>query len=371
MQTRSILTLTLLLAAPLTAAPLPTLDLSQDTARQVVIAQGTAEVYQGHPTTLLMPDEKTIYAVWTHGHGGYCGPMKRSDDGGKHWSELLPTPENWTQVRNCPAIYRLIDPKGTARLFVFAGQGPDQLMQQSVSTDEGKTWSPMQSNGLLCVMPFCTIVPVEGGKKLLGLTNVRRPGEKKDKKSNIITQSESTDGGLTWSPFSVVLDMGDLKPCEPAVVRSPDQKQLLCLLRENKLHIAQYLTSEDEGHTWSVPKALPAGLYGDRHMARFTADGRLVICFRDTGKGSQTRNHFIAWVGRYQDIVSGRDGQYRIKLLHSFKGSDCGYPGLELLPDGTLVATTYVKYREGPEKNSVVSTRFTLAETDRLAASAR
>ena len=86
------------------------------------------------------------------------------------------------------------------------------------------------------------------------------------------------------------------------------------------------------------------------------------------GRGSPTSTHFIAWVGRYEDIASGRDGSYRIKLLHSHRGGDNGYPGLELLPDGTFVATTYIKYREGPEKNSVVSTRFTLAETDRLAA---
>jgi hypothetical protein len=34
------------------------------------------------------------------------------------------------------------------------------------------------------------------------------------------------------------------------------------------------------------------------------------------------------------------------------------------LSDGTLVATTYVKYRPGPEKHSVVSTRFSLSEID-------
>lgn len=369
---KTTLSLTLaLLGTLLRAEPLPTIDLSQDTARQVVIAQGTAEVYQGHPTTLLMPDGKTMYVVWTHGHGGTCGPMKRSVDGGKTWSEPLPVPENWTQVRNCPALYRLTDPQGVTRLFVFAGQGTDGLMCQSLSTDEGNTWSPMQSNGLLCVMPFCTIVPVEGGKKLLGLTNIRRLGETKLKKSNIIAQSESTDGGLTWSPFRIILDMGTLMPCEPMLVRSPDGKQLLCLLRENKKHLAQFITSEDEGKTWSGPKPLPPGLHGDRHMVHYTPDGRLVVCFRDTGKGSKTKTHFIAWVGKYEDILSGRDGQYRIKLLHSFKGGDCGYPGLELLPDGTLVATTYVKYREGPQKNSVISTRFNLAETDKLASTAR
>ncbi len=356
----------LLLNGLLQAASIPVVDLSQDTARHVIIAQGTAEVYQGHPTTLLMPDGKTMFCVWTHGHGGTAGPLKRSEDGGKTWSEELPVPENWWKVKNCPAIYRLTDPQGVVRLIVYAGHGPDGTMQQSVSTDEGKTWTPMQSNGLKCVMPFCTIMPVEGGKKLIGLSNIRRPGETKDTKSNIVTQSESTDGGLTWSPWRVLVDLGDLKPCEPEVVRSPDGGQLLCLIRENiRSQPAHFITSDDEGRTWSEVKALPPGLHGDRHKAVYAKDGRLVVTFRDMGKDSPTRTHFVAWVGRYEDIVSGKDGEYKIKLLHSHKGSDCGYPGLELLPDGTFVATTYIKYRPGVEQNSVVSTRFTLEETDK------
>lgn len=361
---------------PTVAAPgaqLPTLDLSSDSARQVVIAQGTRDTYQGHPTTLLLPDGKTMFCVWTQGHGGPCGPLKRSDDSGKTWSDLLPVPENWKTTRNCPALYRLTDPQGVTRLIIYAGQGPggtrhpdNGTMQRSVSLDDGKTWSPMESIDLECVMPFCTIMPVVDGKKLIGLTNIRRPGETKDKHSNVIAQSESTNGGLTWRPWRILVDLGDLKPCEPEVVRSPDGKQLLCLIRENiRSEPAHFITSDDEGKTWSEVKALPTGLHGDRHKAVYAKDGRLVVCFRDMGKGSPTHGHFVAWVGRYEDIISSKDGEYKIKLLHSYKGSDCGYPGLELLPDGTVVSTTYVKYRPGPEQNSVLSTRFTLAETDK------
>jgi len=36
-------------------------------------------------------------------------------------------------------------------------------------------------------------------------------------------------------------------------------------------------------------------------------------------------------------------------------------------PDGTVVATTSIKYRPGPKKHSVVSTRFKLTETDAMA----
>ena len=56
---------------------IPTIDISQDTFRQVVIAQGTKEVRQGHPNTVLMPDGKTIFVIWTLGHGGPCGQLKK------------------------------------------------------------------------------------------------------------------------------------------------------------------------------------------------------------------------------------------------------------------------------------------------------
>lgn len=85
---------------------IPTIDISGETNRQVVIAAGTPEVYQGHVHTLLMPDGKTMWAVWTIGHGGRCGPMKRSDDGGLTWSGLLATPRDWQNVNNCPTIHR-------------------------------------------------------------------------------------------------------------------------------------------------------------------------------------------------------------------------------------------------------------------------
>jgi hypothetical protein len=93
-------------------------------------------------------------------------------------------------------------------------------------------------------------------------------------------------------------------------------------------------------------------------------------------KTSATYGHYVAWVGTFDDLVNRREGQYRIKLLHNTKRSptdapgtgntDCGYSDLELLGDGSLIATTYIQYAAGPEKSSVVSTRFKLSETDPL-----
>jgi hypothetical protein len=47
------------------APNVPVVDLSGDTARHVIVAAGTETIYEGHPTTLLMPDGKTIFAVAT------------------------------------------------------------------------------------------------------------------------------------------------------------------------------------------------------------------------------------------------------------------------------------------------------------------
>jgi len=163
----------------------------------------------------------------------------------------------------------------------------------------------------------------------------------------------------------VVAKVEGKDPCEPFVFRSPDGRELCCLMRENK-HTGGSLMmfSGDEGKSWSTPVDTPWGLTGDRHYGVRSKDGRWVIAFRDKAKESSTLNHFVAWVGTYDDIRDGKPGQYRIKLLHSYAGWDCGYPGMEILPDGTIIATTYIKYHPGKEKHSVVSTRFRLEETD-------
>lgn len=286
-----------------TPFPLLTVDLSKQTERHVIVASGTEEVYQGHPTTLALPGTSTIFCVWTLGHGGVCGPLKRSVDGGRSWSDYLPVPENWSQVKNCPVLYRLPDPDGRCRLFVFAGQGPDGKMHQATSEDNGETWNPMESNGLECVMPFCSILPVENGKKLLGLTNIRREqSDCEESYSNVLAQSFSEDGGFSWSPWRVILDHPDQKFCEPWLVPSPNGEQLVCLIRENCGGMSWYMTTEDEGRSWSEAQRMPVGLAGDRHVSRYAPDGRLVVVFRDRATNSETSGDFVAWVGHYEEI---------------------------------------------------------------------
>ncbi len=350
---------------------LPVADLAQETARQVVIAAGTPEVYQGHPTTVLLPDGKTVFCAWCINHGGAAGPLARSDDGGKTWVRMDDTlPPGFRTHQNCPSMYRIVDPRGKARLWVFSAwrgkRFSDDAMPSILSEDDGRTWREMPPLGkaFRCVMAFSSMVRLRDGSTL-GLYH--RGPDGADRAPLEVLQSVTKDGGFTWSAPRVVAKVEGKNPCEPYVLRSPDGRELCCLMRENT-HTGKSLMmfSPDEGVTWSVPEDTPWGLTGDRHMGVRAPDGRLVIAFRDQAPGSPTKGHFVAWVGSYDDIRQGKPGQYRIKLLHGHKLVDLGYPGMELLPDGTILATTYLKYWEDDRKHSVVCTRFTLAETDAL-----
>jgi hypothetical protein len=147
-------------------------------------------------------------------------------------------------------------------------------------------------------------------------------------------------------------------------VRSPDGKQLVLLLRENsRRKNSHFIVSGDEGVTWSEPKEVSRALTGDRHTAKYTPDGRLFISFRDTAKDSPTAGDWVGWVGRFEDIVAGREGEYRVRLGDNQHAWDCAYPGVEVLPDGTVVTTTYGHWDQG-QPPYLISVRFRLSELD-------
>ena len=361
---------------------IPTVDISGDTARHSIVARGTADVDHGHCDTVLLADGRTMFVAWCMNHAGHLGPLARSGDAGRTWSPPLPTPANWQDVKTTtPVMHRLTDPQGVERLFVFGGCDFPGNIRRAYSADGGTTWSPMAEVGLVGEVATKSILPFDGGKRLVMWSDRRDPKNARDP-DPVVWQSDSLDGGLTWQKERVILGVPG-QWAQPCVVRSPDGRQLLMLMRENtrRFH-SLYSVSDDDARTWSAPKELPAALTGDRHVMKYAPDGRLVVAMRDMAKTSPTFGHYVAWVGRYEDIVGRREGAYRIKLLDNAartatdgpsqgkgalqENADCGYSDVELLPDGTFVATTYIKYRPGLEKNSVVGVRFKLAETDVL-----
>ncbi|MBX7105883.1 MAG: glycoside hydrolase [Gemmataceae bacterium] len=351
-------------------AAIPLVDIDGQTHRQVIVDREKGQ-YLGHPTTVLLEDGKTILCVYPKGHGKGAIQYKRSTDGGKTWSDRLPTPANWTTSLETPTIHRVVDASGAKRLILFSGLYPIRMAR---SDDDGATWTELKSIG-----DFGGIVAMGSVERL------KTPGHylalfhddgrffaRGGKTTGTMTlyQTNSTDGGLTWSSPRILFAASEIHLCEPGVVRSPDGKQLAMLLRENRrAKNSHVMFSDDEGATWTKPRPLPDSLTGDRHTAKYAPDGRLFISFRDVprkGTQSPTEGDWIGWVGTYDDIVNGRPGQYRVRIKDNHHKWDCAYPGVEVLPDGTIVTTTYGHWAKG-EPPYILSVRFSLAELDALA----
>lgn len=400
---------------------IPVVDISNETDRQFLVDREDG-LYIGHPTTVLMDDNKTMFCVYPKNHGFGQIAMKKSTDGGKTWSDRLPVPESWSTSLEVPTIYKTYDKAGTCHLIMFSSLYPIRMAH---SEDGGETWSELEPIGdfggivgmadIICtgVGEYLAFFHDEGGFIKGGKSHKRevwRTGEGWDLRTRLIHYdspdggetwgepkknwqetlekegdvwekiyegycgdggtgykvycTKSIDGGMTWGEPRMIAYVPEAGLCEPAAVRSPDGKQIAVLMRENKRKFNSFVIfSDDNGETWSEPRELPAAMTGDRHCIRYTHDGRLFISFRDTTRESVTAGSWVGWVGTYDDIVNGTEGQYRVMLMKNYAGADCAYPGVVVLPDDTVVATTYGHWTKG-ERPYVMSVRFKLAELD-------
>jgi hypothetical protein len=350
-------------ARPPRGYSIPLVDLATDTKRQILVDREAGQ-YLGHPTTVLLEDGRTIICVYPKGHGKGPIVLKRSTDGGLIWSERQPVPENWATSLETPTIHRVIDRAGKKRLIVFSGLHPIRL---SVSEDDGRTWTPLAPIGEFGgIVAMASVVRLRNRDYMAVFHDDGRFIDPRPRAARvfIVYKTLSRDGGLTWSAPAALLQHPEAHLCEPGLVRSPNGRQIAMLLRENSRKFNSFVSfSDDEGAAWSEPRELPGALTGDRHVALYAPDGRLFITFRDTTHESPTRGDWVGWVGRYDDIVRGAEGQYRVRLMKNHRTADCAYPGLELLPDGTFVTTTYGHWTPA-EQPYIVSVRLKLAELD-------
>ncbi|MFH5884960.1 sialidase family protein [Halalkalibaculum sp. DA3122] len=342
---------------------IPLIDLAGETDRQVIVDREEGQ-YLGHPTTVLLDDRKTILAVYPKGHGNGPIVMKKSIDGGLSWSDRLSVPKNWSTSREVPTIYPVVDSEGNKRLIMFSGLYP---IRMAVSGDEGDIWSPLEPIGDFGgIVAMSDLIRLKDGSHMAFFHDDGRFIDGEGEPGQFyVYKTRSMDGGLSWTDPVVVATHPEADLCEPGLLRSPDGNQIAMLLRENSRRFNSFVIfSDDEGTTWSDPVELPGALTGDRHQAVYTHDGRLFISFRDMTHVSPTRGDWVGWVGRYEDILNPRrEGQYRVRLMDNKHDWDCAYPALELLPDGTIVATTYGHWEKEKEPY-IVSVRFKMHELD-------
>ena len=342
---------------------IPQFDLAHDEQIQVTVDREKGQ-YLGHPTTVQLSEGNAILCIYPKGHGGGALVMRRSDDGGKTWSDRLPVPPSWSTSKETPHAYRVKDAKGNERLILFSGLYP---IRMSASEDSGSTWSELAPIGDYGgIVAMSDLIETGAGSYTAFFHDDGRFIHNNGKATGLfhVYGVDSNDGGMTWSEPRVVAHLPDVHLCEPGIVRSPDGEQISMLLRENSRTKNSHICfSDDNGRTWTTPVELPSSLTGDRHQGVYADDGRLFISFRDTGLESKTAGDWIGWVGTYDDLVSGSEGQYRIRLSENHHAWDCAYPGVELLPDGTILAVTYGHWAKG-EQPFIRGVRLQLDDID-------
>jgi hypothetical protein len=349
---------------------IPQIDLNDCTDLQIVISKDP-RIYMGHPSSVLLDDGNTMVMMYLDQHGRGRLMWRRSNDAGKTWSKHLPLPAGWDEpvvikgkkyspFLEVPILYKVTDAKGKQRIVLYTAGRNIHPARHAVSEDGGKTWSrlkPILFGGkeLLNTIVFLSdLVRLKDGS-YLGTWHYKGT-----------TYVATTKDGLSFSKPRVAAVYPKAFPCEGCLIRSPDGTKIALLLRENNRVCNSLICfSEDEGKTWTKPRQMPDSITGDRHQHTYTPDGRLFISFRDRGVKTPTYGDWVAWVGTFEDLEKGREGQYRVRMKGNLKGADCAYPTQHILPDGTIFAATYGQWGKG-EKNSILGYRFKIEQLDAL-----
>lgn len=364
-----------------------------------VVDAGTG--YLGHPDSVLLKDG-SILTLYPEGHGKGKVLSRISRDGGKSYPDTIENPPaSWANSRETPTVYRLefSERPWSDKLILICGnpKWPNEPttggFNCSISSDEGRTWSEFTlfygnddpEFSCLPIVPMSSLTRLKQDGKFvdrwMGLFHDRAFVNYK----TILTFDDA--GQMHWSkpvPYFAAWRETELRAnmCEVECVRAEGGQgnELLLLARSNSKCMNSLISvSNDEGETWSKPVEAPDALNGERHKAEYLPDGRLFITFRSIERDKQHPHKryghrmrgwysqgWVAWVGTYADLRQGREGQYRIKLAHTYlptqnapallANADTGYCGNVVFPDGTVVSASYGIFSTGRRVSGVYHT---------------
>lgn len=368
---------------------IPFIDLDGRSNLQVVVDREVG-TYLGHPTTVLLKDQKTMWTVYPKGHGSGEVILKKSEDAGKTWGERLDTPQTWKESKETPILYQIQKPTGEDRVLLVSGiPSGTGGFRIAYSDDEGESWSEFKTYyddmNIMGVVAFASLIRL---KKKDGSWDNRWMGlyHDLDYRNYKVILSFDDEGNMVVSKPEAYILQRDIEEhaglCEPCAFRSPDGKQLAVLYRGNtKVTSSMIIFSDDEGETWTNPKQVEGAIRGERHQAKYDViSGKLVITFRAYGISENPDDRdWVAWVGTYEDLLNQGEGICRIRLKKnigtvSWNGNDgdCGYAGIEQITErmneeyGTFILTSYGHWDKDEINHEpyIISVRFKLEDIE-------
>ncbi len=285
--------------------------------------------------------------------------MVRSRDNGKTWSDVVTINNTPLDDRDTGVIETC---KGTLVVSWFTSLyfeqptimrhawqhhadkiGPETRKQWlgywvRRSEDNGKTWgSPCMTNVTAPHGP----IPLKDGR----LIYVGAGGG--------IAVEESRDDGITWQPIAKIPSPTSIYAEEPHVVECSDGR-LVAMFRNEHPDLAQRFLgqseSEDGGRTWTTIHRTE--IWGcPPHLTRLS-DGRLLLVYGHRRPPYGQRACLSCDNGRTWDL------QHEIALTDAPDG-DLGYPASTQLSDGSIL-TIYYQKDEPDEKPCLMGTHWRL-----------
>ncbi|MDE5756836.1 MAG: hypothetical protein K2I23_07085 [Clostridia bacterium] len=375
------------------------------------------DTYLGHPDLVDVDGTgSTLMTFYPSGHGKGAIIGKVSKDQGATWQDMTNLPESWKNSMETPCVYRLDFTDGRQAVVLtsgcpyWAGDGilPDGF-NSSVSWDKGNTWSEFEKWYGSDWAEANNSLPYNGVVAMSSLTQLKENGKYIDKWMGTFHRGGGDYGkdapeafvnyrtyltfdgerAIWGTPEPFLAEHRQLEGkygmCELEIIRNPQNDCLILIARpNNRVSNALICYSYDEGITWTSPKELPNTLTGDRHKAEYDpVSGKVIISFRqvlqkkdDSFKKSalSTVNWqsegWVAWIGDFDDLMSFANddpskhtyGDALLVVGKNYTAMDCGYSGVVILNDGTVIMDSYGYFSRTATKPYIMQAKFKIAD---------
>jgi predicted neuraminidase len=316
----------------------------------------TAPFPSSHASTLVQLKSGDLMAAWFG--GTYEGKPDvaiwssvRSSDG---WSK----PVELAREPNTPCWNPVLFHTHDARLWLYYKFGPNP---SSWSTDEGRTWSPIEH------LPAGILGPIREKPLLEANGHILSGSSVESYHAWAVWIERSTDNGRTWTKIGPITYPNNNYPnpgrpstippanqdgvsgiIQPVIVElSPGHFRLYARATENIGHIviadSTAHSDNDDGLNWSPTRLLALPNPNSGIDAIRLKDGRIVLIYNDSTQGRTPLN-----------LAVSRDGEHfhNFATLENTPG-EYSYPAIIQQRDGSLSATwtwqrTRIRYAHIP-----------------------
>ena len=347
----------LLLLFSLFAAAAP----AQEPARELIYAIGSTSFPSAHASTVVQLHDGSLMSAWFGGTGE--GKPDVAIWGSQRTNGTWSAPVELAREEPVPCWNPVLFHTADGKLWLYYKFGPQVgvwTAARKFSTDEGKTWSPVEH------LPAGLVGPVRAKPLVLADGTIVSGSSVESYHAWAVWIERSTDSGKTWAKIGPLMPPASaVQPPAPASdgSKAADKAATTGIIQPSVVSMGgkhlrfyarstsniQHITiadSYDSGLTWGAPRLLDLPNPNSGIDAVALKDGRVVLVYNNTTAGRSPLN-----------LAVSKDGEHftMFATLESEPGGEFSYPSMIQDKDGDLQITyTY-------QRKTIAHVRFPLA----------